>query len=240
MQFVPEKLDEFRSHKHFTLLSLLKRYQDFRPGTQPYKDYKFKNEPIYLKKDVIHLHTAEQWKRLGRLVKKRSKPIKTVKGRYNDKEKSARLFACWQTEPFINSLNPDGSLPENEYGNIEVLNGQVPRGTMYLDLYRVKKICKELDVPYKEALIGFTVAANGNSYPIKKGVVVHDYNVEKIMAKHKIELAAKEKRDTKRNKAEAKKVWKMLIRRVVAKRYVSILFDRSEQEQVDIVESKTE
>ena len=90
----------------------------------------------------------------------------------------------------------------------------------------------------KIGLIQFCLSAPKTD--MENNVVVHDYNVEKIMAKHKIELAAKEKRDTKRNKAEAKKVWKMLIRRVVAKRYVSILFDRREQEQVDIVESKTE
>ena len=120
MNFIPEKYEEFRSHKHFILPSLLRRYQDLRPGAKPYKDYKFKEEFIHLRKDIIHLHTPEQWRRLHRKVKKGEKPLKKTKGYYNDKTKMAKLFASWQTERFENKLNPDGSLPENDYGNIEV------------------------------------------------------------------------------------------------------------------------
>ena len=80
MNFIPEKYDQFRSHKHFVLPSLLKRYQDLKPGSMSYKSYKFKSEPIHLRKNIINLHTAEQWRRLSRKIKIGEKPIKIAKG----------------------------------------------------------------------------------------------------------------------------------------------------------------
>ena len=143
MNFIPEKQEEFTSHKHFVLPSLLKRFQDFRPGSKPYKDYKFKKESIYLRKDVVHLHTAEQWKRLRRKVKKGEEPIKITKGNYNDKTKMARLYAAWQTEVYHIKLNDDGTLPENDYGNIEVFKpSDLPEGTTHLEVYGAKALCK--------------------------------------------------------------------------------------------------
>ena len=97
---------------------------------------------------------------LGEL-NKNEKPVKVVKGNYNDKSKMAKMYAPWQTEKFDNVLNPDGSLPENEYGNIEVFNNNVPKGTVHLDLYRIKHICKTLNAPYKEAVTGFNPGVNG-------------------------------------------------------------------------------
>jgi hypothetical protein len=215
MNFFPEKLDEFRSHRHFTLPSLLKRFQDFKPGAKPFKDCKFKKEEIYLKKDIIHLHTTEQWKRLGRKVKNGEQPFKKVKGYYNDKTKLAKIYASWQTEHFENKLNPDGTLPENEYGNIEYIKERdLPEGTAYVDVFRARFLCKELGFEFKDAITGFTVAPNGMKYPVKKGVVVHKENVDKIMEVHAVKEKEKEKRLAKKYKTEAKKLWRYLIKKV--------------------------
>ena len=42
MNFVPEKQDQFKNHKHFVIPSVFKRFEDLMPGSKPYKDYKFK------------------------------------------------------------------------------------------------------------------------------------------------------------------------------------------------------
>ena len=74
--YIPEKYNGFRSHNHFVLESLLGRYQFLRPKAKPFNDKKFKNEFIYLRKDVIDLHTKDQWKRLRRQVKNGEQFIK--------------------------------------------------------------------------------------------------------------------------------------------------------------------
>lgn len=120
---------EFRSHRHFILPSLLKKNEDFREGALPYKDFMFKNEKIYLKKDIVVLRTTEHWRRMGRKIKKGENFLKKVKGNYNDKTKMAKLYGSWQTESFENVINPDGTLPENDYGNLEIFRPQdIPKG----------------------------------------------------------------------------------------------------------------
>jgi xeroderma pigmentosum group C-complementing protein len=215
MSLIPEKLDEFRSHKLLVLPSLLRRYEHFHPLAKPYKDLKFYNEFIYLRKDIVNLHTPEQWRRLGRKVFKGKKPIKEVKGSYNDKTRKARLFASWQTEVFMNKLNDDGSLPQNDFGNIEIFKpSDVPKGTTYLDAYMVKRICKKLEIEYRDALTGFTLNPNGMSYPIIKGVIVHTENISKIIEESKQKEIDRDIRQEKENKRLAKETWKKLIRKV--------------------------
>ena len=55
----------------------------------------FKDEPVYLRKFVTELHTAERWLPLSRKVKKGEKPIKRVVGMYNDKSRLAELYGFW-------------------------------------------------------------------------------------------------------------------------------------------------
>ena len=55
----------------------------------------FKNEAIYLKKDITDLHTNERWRKDGRQVIPGSTPVRRVKGLYNDGERIAELFGLW-------------------------------------------------------------------------------------------------------------------------------------------------
>ena len=70
------------------------------------------------------------------------------------------------------------------------------------------------------------------SYPIIKGVVVHDYNVDKIMKKHNELMKQKAVNDQKRNKLAAKKIWRQLIKKVVVRQYTAKLFDKDEHQNV--------
>ena len=81
---------------------------------------------------MVKLRTKRGWLKLRRKVRPGAKWLKQVKGNYNDKNKMAELYAAWQTVPFTNALNPDGSLPENEYGNFELFNGPLPEGVVHI------------------------------------------------------------------------------------------------------------
>lgn len=68
----------------------------------------------------------------------------------------------------------DGILPENEYGNIEVWEGNlkfVPAGAVFIDNPAVLKSAKLLDLPCVPAVVGFERKGLQN-VPIIGGVVV--------------------------------------------------------------------
>lgn len=231
--YVPEKYNGFRSHNHFILESLLGKYQFIRPGSKPFNGLKYKEEDIYLRKDIVTLHTKEQWRRLKREVKPGEKHIRKIKGNYNDKDKMAILFGYWQTRHFENKLNSDGSLPQNEHGNIEIFfDSDVPTGATHVKLRRVRFICKKLEIDYKNALTGFENGANGMSYPVIEGVIILDKDVAKV---HETFIKMETERlirEQKKRKLEAKHTWRQLIRKVCVKRYTSRLFDREVEDRV--------
>mmetsp|Transcript_25539 Transcript_25539/g.22694 ORF Transcript_25539/g.22694 Transcript_25539/m.22694 type:complete len:250 (+) Transcript_25539:727-1476(+) len=234
MNFIPEKYEEFRSHKHFVLISQMKRNQNLKQGAKPYLGFKYKDEDIYLRKDLVVLRTSEQWRRIGRKIKPGETFLKKVKGNYNDKTKMARLFATWQTQKFENKLNPDGTIPQNEYGNLEVYRkADIPKGCAYMDCYQSIFICKKYEIEYRRAVTGFSIQGNGMSYPVVKGIVVHQKDVEKIKEISILRVEEKEKRDIVKAKRQAKVTWKLLIKRVCVKRYVSKLYDRDLQERAE-------
>jgi hypothetical protein len=230
--YIPEKYNGFRSHKHFVLESLLSRYQFIRPGVQPYNNLKHKGEFIYLRKDVVLLRTKEQWRKLKREVKEGQKYIKKVKGNYNDKDRMALLFGYWQTKHFQNKLNEDGSLPENEHGNLEIFTpSDVPEGATHLKIKRARFICKKLEIDFKEALTGFETGANGMSYPVIEGVIVLNKDVDLVLKTHEKMEKEREMRAEKRRKHEAKSTWNTLIRKVCIRHYTSKLFEMEDEER---------
>ena len=56
-----------------------------------------KDEPIYLKKDIVELHTVERWYKEQRQVKKEQigSAVRKVKGLYNNPEREALLYGYW-------------------------------------------------------------------------------------------------------------------------------------------------
>jgi len=103
-------------------------------------------------------------------VKPDAIPLKIVKGTHNDKTKQAYLYSSKQTISFKNRLNPDGSLPANEYGNFELFNGPLPEGVVHISIQKIKTVCKKLGVEYREAVSGFDIQA-GRSIPVYDGVI---------------------------------------------------------------------
>ena len=162
--------------------------------------------------------------------------LNKIKGNYNDKDKMAYLYGYWQTKSFQNKLNPDGSIPENDHGNIEIFrDSDVPEGTQWLKIKRGRFICKKLGIDYKEAMTGFESGAHGMSYPVIDGVIVHDKDVDKVIQTSDRMEKERIAREIKRKQNEAKNTWKLLIKKVCVKRYTSRLFDRDiEDRAMDI------
>ena len=68
----------------------------------------------------------------------------------------------------------DGILPINQYGNIEVWNGDsqyVPEGTIYLAGNHYRKVAKLLGIQYAPAVTDFEMK-QGKYYPKITGIVI--------------------------------------------------------------------
>jgi xeroderma pigmentosum group C-complementing protein len=150
---LPRNPKEFRYSKHYILPSMLKKNEGFLPNSKPL-EVKFKDELIYEKSTMCKLYSKARWRREMRRIKKGEEPVKKVMAMAGQGEILQDLFGEWQTEVFENELNPDGTLPKNEYGNFEIFNGPLPKGVVYINLHGVGRLCKKLGIEYVEAVVG--------------------------------------------------------------------------------------
>ena len=180
MLVIPQTLREFRNSAHYFLASQLSKYQGFKPNTKPVPSQVFKGEPVYLRSCVVELHTPERWLKYRRMVLESEEPVKVVKGMYNDPSKLAELFGYWQTTFYKLELTPDGKIPRNKYGNIELFNGPLPDECKWIDLPKLYQVCKRLQVECVPAVWGFEKGPRGGSYPQIRGGVVLKEDVSRI------------------------------------------------------------
>ncbi|EKC98024.1 hypothetical protein A1Q2_07686 [Trichosporon asahii var. asahii CBS 8904] len=75
---MPMHLSGFKDHPIFVLERHLKREEVLQPKRECGR---FRGEPVYRRKHVLACRTAENWIRVGRVVKKDAKPLKWVKQR---------------------------------------------------------------------------------------------------------------------------------------------------------------
>ena len=142
------------------------------PRAKPVPGLSFNDEQVYLRKHVSELHTPERWLKHKREVCAGERPIKAVKGMYNDPHRVAELYGFWQTKPYRMELTADGHIPKNKYGNIEMFNGPLPPETCHIDVPKAILLCKRLGIEHVPAMWGFEKKGGGFSVPLTKGVVV--------------------------------------------------------------------
>lgn len=125
-----------------------------KPDSKPLPDFTFRDEPVYLRADVVELHTKSKWRTMGRKVIHGQAGIKKVLALTNDGEQMVDLYGEWQTEELKNIINEDGTLPKNEYGNYELFGGEPPSGTLHLDLPFIAKLCKKYQIDFVDTVVG--------------------------------------------------------------------------------------
>ncbi|CAI2385002.1 unnamed protein product [Moneuplotes crassus] len=241
LSVIPETYAEYRRHPQFVLKSQL-TFEVLKPNAVPYKDLKFtvetergkETENVYLKSDTILVHTTAKWNELGRRVRKGSIPLKYAEFYGNDKSKKARYYSVHQTVELVYEVQPDGSLPRNDYNDIEIFNEKrIPKGTTWLkDIPRIKYNCRKNGIEFVEVVVGFESHGH-QSFPVKNGVIVHERDAERVKAIAKVKEKERQIRLEKKKRYLCKNTWKTLIRRVCAKRQAQLLFDREPEGRVN-------
>jgi xeroderma pigmentosum group C-complementing protein len=242
---VPKTLSALKGHPVFTLERFLTRYDALKPEARPIttvtfvepviKPKKDKNaskaveptpvplppktftEAVYLKADVIGLHTRSRWVREGRQVRASEidHPFKVVPAKRKNLPDVA-LYGPWQTNPFLPVQAEGGKVPKNDHGNVELFHpDNLPLGTVHIDLPRVSITARKLGIDYAVAMTGFEVRG-GRSVPRMEGIVVCSEFKDQLLAAYK---EAEEKRlqnaETRREKATMK-LWKHIISKAIA------------------------
>jgi hypothetical protein len=213
---IPESVYEFRVNKIYTLKSILNRSEYIPPEIQP-TQHVFKEEQVYLKKDVIELYSRFHYRLEGRIVRPGETPMKIIPNFFKQ-DQLVELFSRSQTENFVLQV-VGNKLPENEYGNIEVYNG-VPEKCVHLEQKGVWRACKQLGVQYKTAITGFD-RKSFRLLPIKSGVVILKKDEKKVRQKYtqiQLEIEQKEK---KKAYEDSKRLWKSLLKTILVKKYMS-------------------
>ncbi|OIW32581.1 Rad4-domain-containing protein [Coniochaeta ligniaria NRRL 30616] len=233
-----ETLQYYKQSKEFVLERHLKREEALLPTAEPVKVFKNKGksaeEPVYSRKDVVQVKSAETWHKQGRAPLPGEQPLKRVPYRAattNRRREIAEaeaatgekvlqgLYSFDQTDWIIPEPIKDGIIPKNDYGNIDLFAEHMcPAGAVHVPYRGAMRVCKRLEIDYAEAVVDFEFG-HRMAVPVIQGVVIaeeyHDQVMQEI-AKDEAERSRKE--DEKRTKAALGMWRKMLMKMRIAER----------------------
>ncbi|CCC11731.1 hypothetical protein SMACR_04713 [Sordaria macrospora] len=223
-----ETLQYYKQSKEFVLERHLKREEALLPNARPVKMFRNKggrkketattqDEPVYSRKEVVQVKSAETWHKQGRAPLPGEKPLKHVPYRAatnNRRREIAEaerrtgqkvlqgLYSFDQTDWIIPPPIENGVIPKNEYGNIDLFAEHMcPEGAVHIPYRGAMRVCKRLGIDYAEAVVDFEFG-HRMAVPVIQGVVVAEEHHDQVMEElAKDEVEKKRKEDEKRRKA---------------------------------------
>jgi xeroderma pigmentosum group C-complementing protein len=238
---MPSNLQDFKNHPRFALEMHLKQTEILDPKTpcgrlaRKQKNGKTESIPIYPRENVKTVKSAQQWYKLGRIIKVGAQPLKyTAQKRRNRKraldddseelESHVPLYGEAQTEVFVPPPVVDGMVPKNAFGNIDVyVPTMIPVGAVHLTQEHTDIAAKLIDVDFAKAVVGFDFS-RGQSTPKFKGIVVAEEYKDAVLEVYQQLLYEQEYEDRQRTVADALLRWRkyiiaLRIRERLAKQY---------------------
>lgn len=235
---IPPSFAAMKRNPNVTTVSTL-RYNEFIPDSAKpvgkVNTINNTNEFVYLKNCLIVGKSMQQWKLLGRSIRPedidfpikstKSQPPRTIlkKRKFNlnlmngdESLNTVKLYGYHQTCRYINhSLGPNGELPRNEYGNIEIFKPwMIPEACSWLKMAHIAEILKEhAQFEFVPVITGFNFTVRpGFAVPIKDGVLVLKEN--EIQAKRIwfTSTMSKHKKDKQNKDLQSLKIWKLMIK----------------------------
>eukprot|EP00536_Pseudo-nitzschia_multiseries_P017984 jgi/Psemu1/227307/e_gw1.2009.6.1 len=231
---LPTSKAAFKKHPLYVIRSVLNSTEVLKPDAKKRIRGMFKGELVYSRSDVETALTAKRWFYEGRRENDgsdifRARQIQEASEPLGGDNDQRCLYGSWQTDPWgPTPVGPDDPIPVNDYNNVELelLNP----GLVHVELYRVAKVAKRLNLPYAPCLLGFE-GNRGNRTPTIRGIVVHEHNEELLREAHAgMADHLRKEEEEKREKAILLR-WKRLLVGVLTK-------DRLEREYGDEDEDK--
>ncbi|ERF76606.1 hypothetical protein EPUS_08725 [Endocarpon pusillum Z07020] len=182
---MPKNVQDFKNHPHYALERHLRRNEVIHPKKEIGKvtvglSKDGRLEPVFRRRDVLVVKTADQWYRLGRDIKVGEQPLKRViptKRRVtpvdeqDGQEEGALLYAAFQTELYVPPTVVNGKIPRNAYGNLDVyVPSMIPAGGIHVEHPDAARAARILGIDYADAVTGFEFRGRQGT-AIMKGIV---------------------------------------------------------------------
>ncbi|KAL8728652.1 MAG: hypothetical protein Q9181_005281 [Wetmoreana brouardii] len=225
-------LQFYKTSAEYVLERHLRREEAILPDSKPVKYFNTgkgedsKEEPVFLRKDVIICRTGESWHKEGRAVKPHQHPLKMVPvravtlTRKREVEEAERdcgeklkqgLYSWDQTEWVIPPPIEGGRIPKNAYGNMDCfVPTMVPQGAAHVPLKSTAKICKRLGIDFAEAVTGFEFGKQ-RAVPVITGVVVAQENRELVVSEWERDEEERRRKEEGKRERLALGMWKKLL-----------------------------
>ena len=227
-----DTLQSLRTSTEFVLERFLRREEALKPGAESVRTFvsgkgaRAKEEPVFLRADVVKCLSAESWHKEGRQIQAGSVPLKRVPIRAvtllrkREVEELQRetgekplqgLYARDQTEFIIPPPIRDGIIPKNDYGNIDCfVPSMVPRGAAHVPLPGTVRICKKLGIDYAEAVTGFEFGSK-MAVPVIQGVVIAAENEDLLKDAWRVDAAEKRKKEQLKAEKRILQTWRKFL-----------------------------
>lgn len=230
---MPKNVQDFKDHPYYVLERHLKHNEVIHPkhecgkvnvGTAANTNL----EPIYRRRDVHQLKSADKWYRLGREIKPGEQPLKHAKPRRSRQQRQpfadnedgenedaeplgAALYAPFQTELYVPPPCVRGRVPRNAFGNLDVyVPSMVPPGGAHIRDARARIAARMLAVDYADAVTGFTFRGRHGT-AVVEGVVVAEENAEAVRAVLEGLRDAEQDDERERRRREAVRLWRKFL-----------------------------
>ncbi|EKV12351.1 Rad4 family protein [Penicillium digitatum] len=227
-----DTLQSLRTSPEFVLERFLRREEALRPGAEPVRTFiagkgaRAKEEPVFLRADVLKCLSAESWHKEGRQTKPGAVALKRVPiravtltrkrevdelHRQTGEKPLQGLYSRDQTEFIIPPPIQDGRIPKNEYGNIDCfVPSMVPVGAAHVPLPGTVRVCKKLGIDYAEAVTGFEFGSK-MAVPVIQGVVVAAEHEDLLRDAWKVEAAEKQKKEELKAEKKILQTWRKFL-----------------------------
>ncbi|KAK8152586.1 hypothetical protein IWX90DRAFT_445712 [Phyllosticta citrichinensis] len=250
---LPKSIQDFKNHPHYVLERHLRHNEVIHPRREVGQvnlgsAARTNLAPIYRRRDVHTLKSADKWFRVGRTVKAGEQPLKHGKPRKgvftvdredmaaevdaDDEPAGVALYAAFQTEPYVAPpVSPSGRVPRNAFGNLDVyVPSMVPAGGAHVRHPRARQAAKLLGVDYADAVTGFKFKGRHGTAVVEGAIVAaaHREAVEAVI-QGLAEMEAEQER-RKRSK-EALRLWRKFYRGLAIMRRVQEEYGTAEEKE---------
>lgn len=192
---IPKNVQNFKSHPVYVLERHLKHNEVIHPLDVVGKvnvgsSMNPRMEPIYRRKNVHTVRSADKWYRMGRDVLPGEQPLKHAKpkkGRLpsvgpdeqvpdQGEEVGAALYAEFQTELYVPPPVVRGRVPRNVYGNLDLyVPSMCPPGGVHIRHKLASKAARILQVDYADAVTGFSFKGRHGTAVVQGVVVAEEF-----------------------------------------------------------------
>ncbi|KAF6230860.1 hypothetical protein HO173_010976 [Letharia columbiana] len=228
---MPRNVQDFKDHPYYALERHLKRHEVIHPKREVGKVGAGRPgttnalEPIYRRRDVYQLKSADKWYRMGREIKHGEQPLKRVAVRRtkdstldpadmemaDDDNPGTALYAPHQTLLYVAPPVGNGQIPKNLYGNLDVyVPSMVPPGGTHIPHPETARAARIIGIDYADAVTGFSFKGRHGTAVTRGAVVAAEYReaVEEVIEAFEDERAQAEE---ERRSLTALKMWKRFL-----------------------------